>query len=296
MKKNIGKAIAIIGGLILIIGIVFIAQEKFQSPTPQNPDQGSEGGKPGKPGGEYVGGDIEDIQTEDKNQEEINALVDAIFNYDAGQKKLNELTGKTVDNYYIFYGKDSYIRSLGSDMSGLDQYKKKQKEYAASLEKIIKDNFELETTNYIISDDGAVIQDLKYRTYYYSYFIQDYTFLADELLKYTDVNLGVIAYREYTKEEKEKMYKIEIKALEIMSNYFDDYINDNEEKEYTLMYRKANNGSIVNEYFSLLINFNGSFYNNEKFSINTREQRVKGYISEAISSGQLDTSNPYKLK
>ena len=92
------------------------------------------------------------------------------------------------------------------------------------------------------------------------------------------------------------MYKIEIKALEIMSNYFDDYINDNEEKEYTLMYRKANNGSIVNEYFSLLINFNGSFYNNEKFSINTREQRVKGYISEAISSGQLDTSNPYKLK
>ena len=62
MKKNIGKAIAIIGGLILIIGIVFIAQEKFQSPTPQNPDQGSEGGKPGKPGGEYVGGDIEDIQ------------------------------------------------------------------------------------------------------------------------------------------------------------------------------------------------------------------------------------------
>ena len=93
MKKNISKILLIIGSVVLIIGLIFAIQEKFQSPEPQNPNQGHEGVNPSKPGGDYVGGDIEDIQTEDKNQDEINTLVDAIFNYDAGREKLNELTG-----------------------------------------------------------------------------------------------------------------------------------------------------------------------------------------------------------
>lgn len=295
MKKNIGKAILIVGILILIIGIIFVVQEKFAS-SPKIPNQPVDEGNPINPGDkDQIGGDIEDVQTEEKTEEELNKLVDALFNDDTTKDYLSELTGVTVDNYYIFYGKDSYIRTLGSNISGLDQYKKRQKEYATTLEEKIKDNFNFEIKDYIISADGAIVQRLEYQTYYYNYFVQDYSYLTSELMKYTDVDLEAVEERNLTNEEKEKIYKIQIKALEIISNYFDNYQNDNEIKEYEIIYRKEATG-IVNEYFSLFMNFNGCFYNNAQLNETNREQRVKSYISEAISSGQLDTSNPYKLK
>ncbi len=292
MKKNIGKILLVIGGIILIIGIVFVVQEKLITPNSPNPPIDDNDPNPDK---DFEDKEIEEIQTEDKTKNEINELLDAIFEKDISKEKLSKITGQSVDNYYIFYGKDSYIRTLGSDISAPDQYKKKQSEYATKLENKIKDNFDVEATEYIVSADGAIVQRLTYKTYYYTYFIQDYAYLVDELLNYTDVDLGVTAFRELTKEEQEKIYKIQVKALEIMDRHSDKYINKKETKEYELIYRKGDN-SITNEYFSLFIVLNGGFYNNTDFSSNGREQRVKTYINEAISSGVFDKSNPYKLK
>lgn len=293
MKKNIGKILAIIGGLILVIGIVFAVQEKFGDSTDKKNPSIDHNDK--EPTEDFENKKIEELQPEEQTKEEINELVDALFKEDVTRTKLEEIIGQPIENYYIFYGKDSYIRTLGSDISGLDQYKKKQSELAKNLESKIKDNFDVQIKEYIVSADGAIVQKLTYRVYYYQQFVLDYDFLVNELLQYTDLDLDNITDGNMTQEDQIKIYKIQIKSLEIMSNYFNDYKNDNEIKEYEIIYRKGDN-EILNEYLSLFINFNGGFYNNQNLSSSTRENRVKSYINDAISSGQLDTNDPYKLK
>lgn len=296
MKKNTSKILLIIGSVILIVGLIFVIQEKFQSPEPQMPSQDDTGENPNKPGGSgQIGGDIEDIQTEEKTQEELNELVDVLFSSDVSKEKLEKLVGSNIPSEYVYYGKDAYLRNIGSDFKDVEAYHKKRNEYAKQLENYIKDNFAFEILEYIVSDDGAIVQTSTYRTYYYVSFIKDLQSLTSELYKYSDLDMEELVMREPTSAEQVKMYKLRIKALEIMSNYFENYVNDEETVEYTLIYRKEN-GKLRNDYYSLLINFAGEMYKNEKISDTNRNVRINSYISEAISSGQLDTSNPYKLK
>lgn len=284
MIKKIGKIIAILGALIVIIGIIFALQKKL-APTPNNKDDEEDYFEDKK---------IEEIQTEEKTTKEINELVDALFKEDVSKEELEKITGTKLSNYDIFYGKDSYLRTIGNNINGLDEYKTKQNEYINSLETKIKDNSDVQIKEYIVSADGAIVQNLTYKTYYYDYFINDYNYLVKELIKYTNIDLNATEEKPITKEEKEKIYKIQIKALEIMSNYFDDYKNESEIKEYQLIYRKDDK-KVINNYFSLLINLSGKFYKNKKFSSDSSEKRIKKYIEEAISSSKLDVNNPYQL-
>ena len=300
MNKKLGLIGLIIGILVLLVGVVFIINDKEETPK-DNPSQDNPSDKPGE---EEKDKPIKDIQTEEVTKKEINELIDTLFKDNVTKKELEKIVGTNIENYYIYYGKDSYVRTgFTFNLKGLEEYDKKLDQYADKLEKVIKDNFEVVTNEYIVSEEGDIIQRLRYKSYYYICFINDYMSLRDKLLTYTDLNIEQINLGNMTEEDKIKVYKINVKALEIMSNHFDDYKNNNEYIDYELFYTKKDT-IITNDYFSLLINLSGNFYKNASYATeqerikleNDRFNRVKNIFDKAVASGNFDTSNPYKLK
>ena len=98
-----------------------------------------------------------------------------------------------------------------------------------------------------------------------------------------------------TKTESEIMYKVNVKALEIMSNYFEDYINDDETLSYELIYRKGDK-EITNEYFSLFMYLSGALYKDCELDDSSRDERINNMIKTSINDGSFNINNPYDLK
>ena len=88
-----------------------------------------------------------------------------------------------------------------------------------------------------------------------------------------------------------------------MNDYINNYVNNNEVVSFDLIYKKDNN-KILQDYFSLLMQLNGSFYQNVSFQtleeeqamISNRTTRVQEMIQTAISNQTLDMTNPLQLK
>ena len=283
MKNKYLKGILVFICIFSIMAVVFILQIKFDDDTGKDPDIE-----------DFKNKQIEEIQTKEKTEEELNSLVEILFDDNVTREDIGHIIGVIPESANIFYGKDSFIRSIGHDAKRDAKYEEAVDKYANELESIIKRNFNFEIKEYIISADGDIVQEVKYRTYYYVDFIKDYTSLCNELLKYTDLDLEKIVNIGATDEEKASMYKVNVKALEIMSNHFKEYVNENETLEYSLVYRKGDK-SISNEYFSLFMYFSGVLYKNSPNNDSNRDMRIKNIISEAISDGTLDVNNPYKL-
>ena len=109
--------------------------------------------------------------------------------------------------------------------------------------------------------------------------------------------------RELNDEELAKMYQLKVKALEILNDYINNYVNENEVVSFDLIYKKQGD-KIVQDYFSLLMQLNGSFYQNVSYQTADEEQalisdriaRVQGMINAAINNQTLDMANPLQLK
>lgn len=283
MKNKYLKGVLVFICIFSIMAVVFILQIKFDDNTGKDPEIE-----------DFKNKKIEEIQTEEKTKKELNSLVEILFDDNVTREDISHAIGVIPESVNIFYGKDSFIRSIGSDVKRDVQYEEAVDKYANELESLIKSNFNFEINDYIISADGDIVQEVKYRTYYYVDFIKDYTSLCNELLKYTDIDLEKIVNVGATDEEKVIMYKVNVKALEIMSHHFEDYINENETLEYALVYRKGEK-EITNEYFSLFMYFSGVLYKNSPNNDNNRDMRIKNIITEAINEGTLVVNNPYKL-
>lgn len=283
MKNKYLKGVLVFICIFSIMAVVFILQIKFDDNTGKDPEIE-----------DFKNKKIEEIQTEEKTKKELNSLVEILFDDNVTREDIGHAIGVIPESVNIFYGKDSFIRSIGNDVKRDVKYEEAVDKYANELESLIKSNFNFEIKDYIISADGDIVQEVKYRTYYYVDFIKDYTSLCNELLEYTDIDLEKIVNVGATDEEKVIMYKVNVKALEIMSHHFEDYINENETLEYALVYRKGDK-SISNEYFSLFMYFSGVLYKNSPNNDNNRDMRIKNIITEAINEGTLVVNNPYKL-
>lgn len=283
MKNKYFKGILVFVCIFSIMALVFVLQVKFDNNTGKDPDLE-----------DFKNKKIEEIQTEEKTKEELNSLVGMLFDDNITKEKIGNAIGVIPDSANIFYGRDSFVRSIGNDVKKNSEYEKAVDKYANELEAIIKKNFNFQIKEYIVSADGDIVQKVSYKTYYYVDFIKDYTLLCNELLNYTDIDLEKVVNNGATEEEKEIMYKVNVKALEIMSNYFEDYINENETLEYGLVYRKGEK-EITNEYFSLFMYFSGVLYEDSSNNDDNRDLRIKKIINEAINEGTLNVNNPYKL-
>ena len=252
-------------------------------------------------------GELKDIQTEEVTKDEITKYIELLYSDDVTVEKVEKFTGSDVGSEMLFIGKDSYLREMPSkkimNTYKLDEYREKQDIYVSNVEKLMRDNLDYQLGEYIVSEEGDIVQEFRYRTYYYQLYLGDLNEIMNRLMPNVFTNYSEMLVRDLTEEELAKMYQLKVKALEIMNDYINNYVNNNEVVSFDLIYKKDNN-KILQDYFSLLMQLNGSFYQNVSFQtpeeeqtmISNRTTRVQEMIQTAISNQTLDMTNPLQLK
>lgn len=290
-KKIILICIAVLGiGLLIGGAVLSVSAPSSEKKNPKNPF-----------------GELKDIQTEEVTKDEITKYIELLYSDDVTVEKVEKFTGSDVGSEMLFIGKDSYLREMPSkkimNTYKLDEYREKQDIYVSNVEKLMRDNLDYQLGEYIVSEEGDIVQEFRYRTYYYQLYLGDLNEIMNRLMPNVFTNYSEMLVRDLTEEELAKMYQLKVKALEIMNGYINNYVNNNEVVSFDLIYKKDNN-KILQDYFSLLMQLNGSFYQNVSFQtpeeeqtmISNRTTRVQEMIQKAISNQTLDMTNPLQLK
>lgn len=250
--------------------------------------------------------ELKDIQTEQVTKDEVTKYIELLYSDDVTAAKVEKFTGSDIGHDMLFIGKDSYLRKRPSnkviDKYNLQDYKNKQDIYASNVEKIMRDNLDYQLGEYIVSKEGDIVQKFSYRTYYYQLYLGDLNEVINILIPSVFDNYSEMLVRNLTEEESVKMYQLKIKALEIMDSYVNNYINNDEIISLDLIYKKEND-KILQDYFTLLMQLSGSFYQNvsyqtpeeEQTIISNRTARVQEIVNTAVNNQTLDMTNPLQL-
>lgn len=250
---------------------------------------------------------LKDIQTEQVTKDEITGYIELLYSDKATIEDVKKIADADISGDMLFIGNDSYLRQTPSNkimtQYSLGEYKKKQDIYASNVEKLMRKNLDYQLGEYIVSEEGDIVQKFSYRTYYYQLYLGDLNQLISTLMPNVFEDYSSMLVREVNDEELAKMYQLKVKALEIMNDYINNYVNENEVVSFDLIYKKQGD-KIVQDYFSLLMQLNGSFYQNvsyqtayeEQALISDRIARVQGMINAAINNQKLDMANPLQLK
>ncbi len=288
MKRKIILFIIIFLGLGLLIGGVVISVFTPSTTTTK------------------LEAELKDIQTEQVTKDEVTKYIELLYSDDVTAAKVEKFTGSDIGHDMLFIGKDSYLRKRPSnkviDKYNLQDYKNKQDIYASNVEKIMRDNLDYQLGEYIVSKEGDIVQKFSYRTYYYQLYLGDLNEVINILIPSVFDNYSEMLVRNLTEEESVKMYQLKIKALEIMDSYVNNYINNDEIISLDLIYKKEND-KILQDYFTLLMQLSGSFYQNvsyqtpeeEQTIISNRTARVQEIVNTAVNNQTLDMTNPLQL-
>lgn len=262
MKKKIFTIVIIVGILFIIGGIVLSFVEP-QRTTPEKKLSVKE-------------------QAIDASKKAVNDILDSSMT----PEKLKDKYNVSVGSEAILVGNHSILREKSSLEKKLTNYAKAQDYYASRVEKKMQDTFSYRLGDYLVADEGKnVIQKLYFKSYYLELYLMDMNALQDMLLS----RVGFSAYDkegDLTDDDLRLMYKAKVKAMEIMDNYLDNYINSEEEIEYDMIY--SVNGKELGklDYYSLVCNVSGIMYNvltdiTVEGSSNyiLQQQRIQGYMA-----------------
>lgn len=289
MKKKVIVVCIILLGISLLVGGVLISVFTPSSDSSKKEKK------------------LKDIQTEQVTKDEITGYIELLYSDKATIEDVKKIADADISGDMLFIGKDSYLRQTPSNKImtrySLGEYKKKQDIYASNVEKLMRKNLDYQLGEYIVSEEGDIVQKFSYRTYYYQLYLGDLNQLISTLMPNVFEDYSSMLVREVNDEELAKMYQLKVKALEIMNDYINNYVNENEVVSFDLIYKKQGD-KIVQDYFSLLMQLNGSFYQNVSYQTADEEQalisdriaRVQGMINAAISNQTLDMANPLQLK
>lgn len=263
MKKKIFTIVIVIGLLFIIGGIVLSFVEP-QRTTPEKKLSVKE-------------------QAIDASKKAVNDILDSSMT----PEKLKDKYNVSVGSEAILVGNHSILREKSSLEKKLTDYAKAQDYYASRVEKKMQDTFSYRLGDYLVADEGKnVIQKLYFKSYYLELYLMDMNALQDMLLS----RVGFSAYDkegDLTDDDLRLMYKAKVKAMEIMDNYLDNYINSEEEIEYDMIY--SVNGKELGklDYYSLVCNVSGIMYNvltdiTVEGSSNyiLQQQRIQGYMAD----------------
>jgi len=276
MKKDIFTIVfAAIGCALIAVGVFLLltGNEKIESkplkevlPADNNNDE------------------VKKIMTKEKTAKVVKEFTDKVYSDDVTEDDLKKYISSSLEKDDIFYGKDSYFRHMSDNLIEVEDINTKRDYYLSLLEKYMKDNFEYSLGDYVVSTDGSVIQNINVRSYYYKVFLLDYYEVVNKLKSFTSSTLTVV-----------DQYRINVKALEIMSIHFDKYINKDEKVQATLIYTKEND-KVACDYYSFYSLIGGIGYSHSSLLDSNRTSRVDDMIQDAINDGSLDTTNPVVLK
>lgn len=262
MKKKIFTIIIIVGLLFIIGGIVlsFVEPQRATSEKKLSVKE----------------------QAVAASKKAVNDILDSSMT----PEKLKDKYNVSVGSEAILVGNNSILREKSSLEKKLTDYAKAQEYYASRVEKKMQDTFSYRLGDYLVADEGKnVIQKLYFKSYYLELYLMDMNALQDMLLS----RVGFSAYDkegDLTDDDLRLMYKAKVKAMEIMDNYLDNYINSEEEIEYDMIY--SVNGKELGklDYYSLVCNVSGIMYNvltdiTVEGSSNyiLQQQRIQGYMA-----------------
>lgn len=289
MKKKVIVVCIILLGISLLVGGVLISVFTPSSDSSKKEKK------------------LKDIQTEQVTKDEITGYIELLYSDKATIEDVKKIADADISGDMLFIGNDSYLRQTPSNkimtQYSLGEYKKKQDIYASNVEKLMRKNLDYQLGEYIVSEEGDIVQKFSYRTYYYQLYLGDLNQLISTLMPNVFEDYSSMLVRELNDEELAKMYQLKVKALEILNDYINNYVNENEVVSFDLIYKKQGD-KIVQDYFSLLMQLNGSFYQNVSYQTADEEQalisdriaRVQGMINAAINNQTLDMANPLQLK
>jgi len=240
-------------------------------------------------------------QTQETNNEKIVEEFTLAYVKNGIQKQeIETKVGDVISSERIMIGSDSYLRQalLKSD-SSLEKYEEVQKKYASRVEKYIGDNFTYNIDLTTTTIDKQVLTKVTFRGYYYQWYLNELQNLQSKLIHMAGYDIEKI-YSEVGKDVEKIIYMSKIKAMEILDNYLDNYINEYEYATADIITdfndKTVQQASLMSYYLQL----SGLGY--KQVSVETDEfqkkmsDRVDAFISNALEDGTLDKSDPLKLK
>lgn len=271
MKKKIFTIIIIVGILFIIGGIVlsFVEPQRATSEKKLSVKE----------------------QVVDISRKAVNDVLDSSMT----PEKLKEKYNVSVGSEAILVGNNSILREKSSLEKKLTTYAKAQDYYASKVEKKMQDTFSYRLGDYLVADEGEnVIQKLYFKSYYLELYLMDMNVLQDMLLS----KIGFSVYDkegELTNEDLKLMYKAKVKAMEIMDSYLDNYVNNQEEIEYDMIYSVNDKELGKLDYYSLVCNVSGIMYSvltdiTVEGSPNylLQQQRIQGYMANVNGTDEQE--------
>lgn len=239
----------------------------------------------------------------DKNQvaEEISDFTKETVSDTSTKKGIEERVGQEVSSMDLLAGKDSYLREVptisGEDIS---EYKTKANEYASRVESYIKNNLDYTIDSTTESVDGQTLVVVTIKTYYYNWYLNDLTKLQSEISKLAGYDYETSFDGKPTNETNTYMFKSKVKAMELLDNYLDDYINNYEHLTIDVIYDpddpKVTNSSLMSYYLQLGgINYKSMQPGTKEFQ-DKQATKIKKIIDTALQTGEMNKNNPLKLK
>jgi len=197
---------------------------------------------------------------------------------------IEKITGYRLNVHEILIGKDAFIRmSLDEKLIqkyALQEYQKKQNEYAENIEKKYISNLKYQIKNKQ-QKDNETTYEIEVEGYYYALYITDMTELAIEIYQKEGYELENVDKKEI---ETVAFYKAKVKAMELMNNYLNNYKNENEKRRFKITYINGK-PKTRDDLITLTLNFKGVTYENMNFSNETNVQLQKSRIEKYINSG-----------
>lgn len=241
-----------------------------------------------------------DATKENKATEEVKSFTEKTFSEGQTIKELSEISNGDVFSEDILIGEESYLREKPSiEDDELDKYKKAQKKYASRVEEYIKKNFDYKIENTITSIEGIVAVTVTHKNYYYFWYLVELKVMEEQLLKMSGYIPDSTFDGKVSQETNKIYYKIKIKAMEILDDYLDDYVNDNEYFTSTIKYDPKNKSNTADSIMQYNSNLSGAGYsdlnmNSPSFQKKVNE-RVNSMINKAKQEGILNTKDLLKL-
>ncbi|MCI9084300.1 MAG: hypothetical protein HFH46_01615 [Bacilli bacterium] len=217
------------------------------------------------------------------------------------QEKLTQITGAKIFKEDIMLGQGTYLREKPVvPEEKIEEYLKAQDKYATNVENQIKENLEYKIEKTITSVDDIIVTTVKFKSYYYSWYLLELKQIQANLLKQIGYKIETGFGGTPTQQTKINEYKAKIKAMEILDNRLEDYKNQDEYMTFDIKYSakdKDENRNSIMQYYS---NLKGDYY--PSTNIYTEEfqkmasNRVEEIIKKAKQDGTLNSKDPLKLK
>lgn len=217
------------------------------------------------------------------------------------QEEFTKLTGAKVFKEDIMIGKETYLREKPVvSEEKIEEYLKAQKKYATNVENKIKENLEYKIEKTITSVDDIIVTTVKFKSYYYSWYLLELKQIQAKLLKQIEYKTEIGFDGAPTEKSKITEYKAKIKAMELLDNRLDDYKNQNEymtfDIKYTAKDKEENRNSIMQYYYNL----KGDYYPSTNIYTEEFQKMTNSRVEEIIEKSKqdeiLNPKDPLQLK